>query len=260
MNISFNFRGKTVFVTGGRSGIGRDVVRYFLNSGATVCFTSRETLSSVETDDLRGATALQLDVSQSSGRRTLFEWVDKEGFSPDIIVNNAGHTLDVTDPFCARESWDSVFELNFFAAVEINRFFISRMNRQSPYRIINVTSCAGLENSGPVTFSAAKAALTAYTRSLGRVLAIERPNVVMMAVYPGVIETAEGHWAKVRPVDPSRASTYIRERIPAGRFGTSDEFVPLILTLAGDWNSFGHGAIMGVDGGQSRHYSYFNYL
>ena len=58
-------------------------------------------------------------------------------------------------------------------------------------RIVNITSCAGLENSGPVTYSVSKAALTAYTRSMGRVLATESDNVVMVAVYPGVIATKE---------------------------------------------------------------------
>ena len=60
-------------------------------------------------------------------------------------------------------------------------------------RIINITSVAGMEISGPSTFNASKAALTAYSKSVGRALAIEK-NIVMTAVAPGVIVTKEGHW------------------------------------------------------------------
>ena len=100
----------------------------------------------------------------------------------NILINNAGHTLDVTNPHCDLESWQNVFFLNFFLHVELTRLFLPQIKQARYGRIINVTSCAGLENSGPVTFSAAKAALTAYTRSMGRVLAIEVPNVVMSAL------------------------------------------------------------------------------
>ena len=62
-------------------------------------------------------------------------------------------------------------------------------------RIINITSIAGLEISGPSTFNVSKAALTAYTRSVGRQLAVEK-NIVMTAVAPGVIPTEKGHWNK----------------------------------------------------------------
>ena len=113
-------------------------------------------------------------------------------------------------------------------------------------RIVNITSCAGLENSGPVTFTTAKASLTAYTRSMGRCLAIDSPGVVMTAVYPGVIITPGGHWDEIIKNNPSHAEKYISERCPLGRFGEIDEFVPTVLFCVRKFTL--PGSIIGVDG------------
>ena len=80
-------------------------------------------------------------------------------------------------------------------------------------RIVNITSCAGLENMGPVTYGVSKAALTAYTRTMGRILATETKNVVMTAIFPGVVLTKGGHWDKVIKKNPSRAKKYLKESI-----------------------------------------------
>ena len=134
------------------------------------------------------------------------------------------------------------------------------MKTQDWGRIVNITSGAGLENSGPVTFSASKAALTAYSRSMGRVLAIETSNVVMTAVSPGIVITEEGHWQKVLKERPEHAQKYIEERSPLGRFGEISEISPMVVLLCSEKASFCQGAIVPVDAGQSKHYMYFNYL
>ena len=87
-------------------------------------------------------------------------------------------------------------DLNFFTAVNVTNKFIKDMKKKNWGRIINITSIAGIEISGPSTFNASKAALTAYTRSVGRQLAIEKRNIVMTAVAPGIIATERGHWNK----------------------------------------------------------------
>ena len=96
-------------------------------------------------------------------------------------------------------------------------------------RIVNITSCAGLENMGPVTYGVAKAALTAYTRTMGRILATESKNIVMSAVFPGVVLTKGGHWDKVLKSNPKRAQKYLKERAPLGRFGRPDEIAPVVV-------------------------------
>jgi len=127
-------------------------------------------------------------------------------------------------------------------------------------RIVNITSCAGLENSGPVTFSSVKAVTSAYTRSMGRVLAIEEPGIVMTAIFPGVVITKGGHWEEVLKTNPKHAENYLKERCPVGRFGEIDEIGRVVAFYCSDLASFCHGAIIPVDAGQSKHYMAHNYL
>ena len=79
-----------------------------------------------------------------------------------------------------------------------------------------------MEISGPSTYNTSKAALTAYTKSVGRALALEK-NVVMTAVAPGIVITEKGHWSKILKTNPRHAKKYLKERVPLGRFGTMDE-------------------------------------
>ena len=134
------------------------------------------------------------------------------------------------------------------------------MKKQDWGRIVNITSLAGLENSGPVTYCVTKAALTAYSRTMGRILATETSNVVMMALMPGVVVTEEGYWADVLKNRPEHAKKYIEERCPLGRLGTTNEISPMVALMCSELASFMQGAIIPVDAGQSKHFMYFNYL
>ena len=170
-----------------------------------------------------------------------------------------GHTLNIKDPFTNINDWKKVMDLNFFTAVNVNNMFINDMKKKNWGRIINITSIAGTEISGPSTFNAAKAALTAYTRSVGRQLAIEKRNIVMTAVAPGIIATERGHWNK-KNIRSAHAKKYLKNRTAIGRFGTLDELTGIIVFLSSEKSSFFHGSILQPDGGQSRQYMSFNYL
>ena len=104
-------------------------------------------------------------------------------------MNNIGHTLEVKDPFSKVENWEKVMRLNFLTSVETVNYFISGMKKKNWGRIINITSVAGMEISGPSAFNASKAALTAYSKSVGRQLALEKRNIVMTALAPGIVLT-----------------------------------------------------------------------
>ena len=150
-------------------------------------------------------------------------------------------------------------DLNFFTAVNVINTFIKYMKKNNWGRIINITSIAGIEISGPSSFNASKAALTAYSRSVGRQLAIEKKNIVMTAVAPGVIVTEKGHWNR-KTIKTKHAKNYLKNRTALGRFGTMDEFTGIIVFLSSEKASFFHGSILQPDGGQSRQYMSFNYL
>ena len=94
---------------------------------------------------------------------------------------------------------------------------------------------------------------------MGRVLAIEDPGIVMTALYPGVIVTEGGHWDSILKENPKHAEQYIKERCPLGRFGNVNEFAPVVAFFCSNHASFSHGSIIGVDGGQSKHFTQYNY-
>ena len=192
--------------------------------------------------------------------KILYNRIKKEFGSIDILINNVGHTLNVKNPFCKIEDWESVFELNFFTAVNLINHFIVDMKKNNWGRIINITSVAGMEISGPSTYNASKAALTAYTKSVGRSLALEKKNIVMTAVAPGIVVTEKGHWSKILKKDPKHAKKYLKERVPLGRFGTMNETTGIIVFLASDHASFFHGSIIHADGGHSKNYMSHTYL
>jgi 3-oxoacyl-[acyl-carrier protein] reductase len=178
----------------------------------------------------------------------------------DILINNAGHTFDVKDPYCNISDWRKVMSVNFETPVQIINAVVKSMKRKKWGRIVNITSCAGLENSGPVTYTVSKAALTAYSRTMGRILASESQDIVMSALFPGVVATKGGHWDKILKTNPSHAKKYLSERCPLGRFGRVDEISPVVTFYSSKLVSFSQGAIVPVDGGQSKHFMYHNYL
>ena len=158
------------------------------------------------------------DVSTTSGIQTIFDYINDKFGKLDILVNNVGHTLEITDPYTSKEDWSEVMNLNFLCHVEVTNKFLPLMKKNDWGRIINITSIAGLEISGPAPFNAAKAALTSYTRSVGRLLAYENKNIVMTAIAPGVVVTEGGHWEKILKENPEHAKKYLDERVPLKRF------------------------------------------
>tara|TARA_A100001015_G_scaffold101509_1_gene112768 strand:- start:907 stop:1683 length:777 start_codon:yes stop_codon:yes gene_type:complete len=251
---------KIALITGGATGIGKGIAQALYESNATVVVTSRSKKDlNIIKKELPNITCYNLDLTKQTDLNKLYKGIKKKFNKLDILVNNIGHTLNIKDPFANVLEWKRVMDLNFFTAVNTTNKFIKDMKKNNWGRIINITSIAGIEISGPSTFNASKAALTAYTRSVGRQLAIEKKNIVMTAVAPGIIATERGHWNQ-KNLKSKHAKNYLKNRTALGRFGTIEEFTGIIVFLSSDKASFFHGSIIQPDGGQSRQYMSFNYL
>jgi 3-oxoacyl-[acyl-carrier protein] reductase len=109
-----------------------------------------------------------------------------------------------------------------------------------------------MENHGPVTYCAMKAALTAYTRSMGGVVAPE--GVVMSAVLPGAVYTEGGYWDNTSKDNPQHVHKFLNERQRIGRFGETREIGDFVTYLCSNLASFNTGSIIPIDGGQGRGY------
>lgn len=248
--------GRSALVTGGASGIGASIVRGLAREGVRVAFTSRDSARGSQLLQKLGGrlghTFLNVDVAADGGPGDVMRDLQELGLKPDILVNNIGDTLGITDPLCGVADWRRVYRLNLEVHVEMVAAVASDMIGQRWGRIVNITAGAALENSGPVPYCAMKAAYTAYSRSMARVLAPD--GVVMSAVLPGVVLTEEGHWQRVLKERPEHAEKYLKERTSLGRFGQPDEITPFVLLLCSELASFAVGSIVPVEGGQARHF------
>lgn len=257
--MDLGLKGRRAVVTGGATGIGKAIAVALAKEGATVAVTSRKqnsldrTLAALTAVSSGHVGVLSDIMVEGEPARMATTVTDRLG-PVDIVINNVGDTLGITDPYCPISDWRRVFRLNLEVHVEVNNAFLPHMRRQRWGRIVNITAGAALENSGPVTYCSAKAAYTAYTRCMGRILALEGANVVMSAVLPGVVLTEEGHWAHVLQTNPSHAEKYLQERTVLRRFGSPEEISPMVVLLASNLATFCIGSIVPVEGGQARHY------
>ena len=174
--------------------------------------------------------------------------------NPDILVNNCGGP-----PPGAWQDWKRVdfleaIDANMLSPIILIQRVLPSMIENGWGRIVNITAGASMENSGPVPYCSFKAAYTAYSRSMARVLALEETGIVMSAVLPGVVITEDGHWSKVLEDRPEHADKYLEERTVLKRFGYPEEISPIVTLLASDQASFCIGSVIPVEGGQAKHY------
>lgn len=250
--------GRRALVTGAGRGIGRAIAQCLAREGVRVAAVSR-TKADLGTliESIGGATAghigVALDLEPEGAPGRLLTKLEHDGFGPiDIAVHNMGGTLNIADPFCSIADWRKVYRFNFEVAVELNRLIVPEMQRQRWGRVVHVSSISAMENHGPVTYCAVKAALTAYTRSFGGVVAPD--GVVVSAVLPGAVFTEEGYWDQASKERPDHVNKFLTERQRIGRFGRPEEIGNYVAYLCSELASFNTGSIVPIDGGQGRGY------
>ncbi len=237
---------KKVLVTGGTRGIGRAIALKLAEEKAHVAVIARSA------SRLKGVTCVTCDLTQKGAPKWAADQVRQKIGAPDIIINNIGDTLGVTDPFCSLRDWRKVFRINFEIAVELNQICVGHMKKQGWGRIVHIASNASLENSGPVTYCVTKAALAAYSVSLGRELAGD--GVIVSSILPGAIIAKGSYWDRTSMTRPDHFQRYIAERLPLGRFGSPEEISGMVAFLCAPQGAAFFGNNIGVDGGQSKHF------
>lgn len=255
--MDLGIKNKRALVTAASRGIGESIAVNLAKEGARVAIVARtkEDLENVMKrmgGEAEGHCMLLEDLTEEGIPEKVINELQKKYGMPDILVNNLGDTLGITDPFCSLLDWRKVYRMNFEVTVELSNLVIPYMKNNGWGRIVNISSTASMENNGPVTFCSMKSALTAYSRSMGRVLA--KDGVVMSAVLPGAVATKGGFWDKAIKERPEHAAKYLAERCPLGKFGESDDIGTIAIILCSEQAKFCQGSIFPVDGGQSRHY------
>jgi 3-oxoacyl-[acyl-carrier protein] reductase len=194
---------------------------------------------------------VDMDLVPEGAPDKLVDRLKRANFGPiDIVVHNLGGTLDITDPFCSVDDWRRVWRFNLEVAIELNLLLVPAMRERRWGRIVHISSISAMENHGPVTYCAVKAALTAYARSLGRVLAPD--GIVVTAVLPGAVFTEGGYWDIASRERPEHVQKYLAERMAIHRLGEPDEIGNAVAFLCSEKASFFIGSVVPIDGGQGR--------
>jgi 3-oxoacyl-[acyl-carrier protein] reductase len=239
-------KGKVAVVTGASRGIGKAAALALVTQGAKVVINYARSSDAAEatvkeiTDAGGEAIAVQADVSQSEQVDNLFKTtLDKFGRT-DVLVNNAGITKDNLLLRMKPEQWQAVIDLNLTGVFLCTKAVSKTMLKQRSGRIINIASVAGqMGNPGQANYSAAKAGVIGFTKTVAKELA--NRGITVNAVAPGFIETDMTHDLK---------SDDIIKFIPLGRYGKPEEVAGTIRFLASDpAAAYITGQVFNVDGG-----------
>jgi 3-oxoacyl-[acyl-carrier protein] reductase len=242
--------GRRALVTGASQGIGRAIAVRLGAEGASVALNYNR--SSAEAEEAAaqvtaaGGTALTVggDVSKAEQANALIQQVVTAWGGIDILVNNAGITRDNLVLRLSEEDWDQVMDTNLKGAFLCTKAAIKHMIRQRWGRIINMSSVVALTgNPGQSNYTAAKAGLIGFTRTVAREVATR--GITVNALTPGFITTrmVEGLANELKAT--------IKEHIPQGRFGSPEEVAALAAFLARDEAGYITGQAIGIDGGLS---------
>jgi len=241
--------GKTAIVTGASSGIGRAIAFKLAELGANVI------LGDIKVEDLRTVAdeissrakvkvvPLYVNVADYNSAKEFYQkGIEALGVDyVEILVNNAGINRDALFTKMTYEQWDEVIKVDLYSMFNITKQVVDGMIKRNYGRIINMSSMSWLGNIGQANYSAAKAGVIGFTKTLARELA--KYNITVNAITPGFIDTP-----MTRAV-PEKVRQKILERIPMGRIGKTEEVANLVAFLASDEASYITGEVIGVTGG-----------
>jgi 2-deoxy-D-gluconate 3-dehydrogenase len=249
-NNLFDLSGKTALITGCNRGIGKAMAEALAEAGANIIGVSSSPLSPENAIKIPAGPSgnkfypYQADLSN---RESLYKFIDQvkdDHKSIDILVNNAGIILRQPAAEHSDVYWDQVMRVNLDAPYILSREFGKEMVQRGYGKIIFTASLLTFQGGINVPgYTASKSAIGGLVKALSNEWAGRGVNV--NAIAPGYIETDN---TEALRNDPARSKS-ILDRIPAGRWGTPEDFKGPILFLASDASNYVSGTILTVDGG-----------
>jgi len=242
-----SLQGKTAIVTGAAQGIGRAIAECLAQAGADIAVAdldpgrSVETVASVEKLG-RKALNIKVNVADANETKAMVEQVLKAWGKVDILVNNAGITRDGLLLRMKEEDWNLVLQINLNGTFNCTKAVLQPMTKQRYGRIVNIASIVGvIGNAGQANYSASKAAVIGFTKTVGREYASR--NVTVNAVAPGFIDTAMTHGLSADVKDT------LLKQIPLGRLGTPLDIAAAVRFLVSEDAAYITGHVLHVNGG-----------
>jgi 2-dehydro-3-deoxy-L-rhamnonate dehydrogenase (NAD+) len=240
------FQGRCAIITGGASGVGRETAARIVAEGGQACLWDLDAGALAEVAQATGASNFQaLDVSDHEAVARAASASAEAMGRVDILVVGAGVT-GATGPAWEFpvDSWRRVIDINLNGAFYCCRAVVPHMLKNDYGRIVNVSSVAGKEgNPNASAYSASKAGLLGFTKSLGKELA--QTGVRVNAITPATFKSP------ILDQLPQSQIDYMQSKIPMGRLGELDEVAALICWLASEECSFSTAATFDISGGRT---------
>lgn len=239
---------RTCLVTGASKGIGRGIAEEFGRHGADVVVNYRSSADSAhevaETIRSYGGRAVvaQADVADKAAVESMYDQVHDELGSIDVLVNNAGITVDRKFENMSQEEWEHVVDINLSGVFNCTKACFGDIKQAHEGRLINISSVVGQQgNYGQANYATTKSGLFGFTRTLALELAHEGSTANFVA--PGFVET------DMLDKVPEKVQQQITERIPLDRFAQVADIVSIVRFLAQEDSSYMTGQVLGVNGG-----------
>ena len=238
-----NLKNKKVLITGATGGIGNSLVEKFVKSEAIVVAsgTNEEKLNDLK----KKFSNIHIERFKLDNHNKIDEFVDKidknlKGL--DILINNAGITLDNLAIRLTEENWKKVLDINLTSSFLMCKYAIKKMLKNKYGKIINITSVVGhTGNLGQANYAASKAGIIAFSKSLAMEYA--KKNININCVSPGFIKT------EMTDQINDEFRKVLISKIPSGDLGKAEDVSNCVVFLASDMASYINGETIHVNGG-----------
>ena len=238
---------KVALVTGAAQGIGKAVALLLARNGADLIVSdinlekAEETAKEIQAIG-RKAMAIKVDVANLGDVEQMVEAVLGRFGHIDILINNAGITRDRLVLRMTEEDWDAVLNINLKGTFHCTKAVIRHMSKQRSGKIVNIASVVGeMGNAGQANYSASKAGVIGFTKTIAREFAQRGINV--NAIAPGYIETP------MTESLPEKAKEELKRIIPMERLGRPEDVAEAVLFLVSEASSYITGQVLNVNGG-----------
>ena len=239
---------KVAMITGATRGIGKQIALTLANESYNIVLNYRtendelkQLKNEIESKKVKCLT-VQGDVTNFEDCKQMIESAIKEFGKIDVLVNNAGITKDMLLARMKEEDFKQVIDVNLVGTFNMTKNVISYMMKARNGKIINISSVVGIAgNAGQTNYSASKAGIIGFTKSLAKEVASR--NILVNAVAPGFIET------NMTDVLKQEVKDEIAKNIPLKRMGTPQDVANVVKFLASEDSSYITGQVISVDGG-----------
>lgn len=232
---------KVALVTGASRGIGQAISLQLKEDGYRVLGTAT-TSSGIKSLKDKGIEGLELDLNSPNSKETFWQEIESREVNISILINNAGITRDNIVLRMSDNEWQDIMNVNLNGTFYLTKKILKMMLKLKWGRVINITSTsASIGNKGQSNYSAAKAGVEAFTKSLAR--EVGKRNITINSIAPGFISTD-----MTEQNDAVNSQDLINE-IPLGRFGKPEEVAHLASFLCSEEASYITGQILHINGG-----------